>query len=62
MGVIVDRGRRVFCGCVRGGAARQRNQAALAIRAESPVDVLLDQVAQYPAYSEAYLAALEQLN
>jgi hypothetical protein len=26
-----------------------------------PVDTLLDQVAQYPTYVEAYYAALEQL-
>jgi len=37
------------------------HQAALAIRAQIPVDVLLDQVAQFPTYSEAYLSALEKL-
>jgi pyruvate/2-oxoglutarate dehydrogenase complex dihydrolipoamide dehydrogenase (E3) component len=36
--------------------------AALAIRAHIPISVLLDQVAQYPAYTEAWLAALEQLS
>jgi selenium-binding protein 1 len=34
----------------------------LAIRAGLSVDVLLDGVAQYPTYSEAYLAALERLD
>ena len=37
------------------------HRAALAIRARVPIDVLLDQVAQYPAYAEAYLTALERL-
>ena len=37
------------------------HQAALAIRARIPLDVLLDQVAQFPTYTEAYLTALEQL-
>jgi hypothetical protein len=36
-------------------------EAALAIRARIPLDVLLDQVARFPTYTEAYLAALEQL-
>jgi hypothetical protein len=36
--------------------------AALAIRAQIPITVLLDQVAQYPTYTEAWLAALEQLS
>jgi dihydrolipoamide dehydrogenase len=36
-------------------------QAALAIRARIPIPALLDQVAQFPSYSDAYLAALEQL-
>ena len=34
------------------------HQAAQAIRVRIPLDVLLDQVAQFPTYSEAYLAAL----
>jgi len=37
------------------------HQAAQAIRVHIPLDVLLDQVAQFPTYSEAYLAALETL-
>jgi hypothetical protein len=32
------------------------------IRAQMPISVLLDQVAQYPTYTEAWLAALEQLS
>jgi dihydrolipoamide dehydrogenase len=37
------------------------HQAALAIRARIPIDTLLDQVAQFPTYTEGYLAALEKL-
>ena len=64
MGVIVDRSRRVLVGAwaVAPLASEWIHQASLAIRADIPVDVLLDQVAQYPTYSEAYLAALERLN
>jgi hypothetical protein len=41
---------------------RVRTSPALAPRrAELSVDVLLDQVAQFPTYSEAYLAVLERL-
>lgn len=38
------------------------HQAALAIRAAISIDLLLDQVAQFPTYSEGYLAALEALH
>jgi dihydrolipoamide dehydrogenase len=64
MGVVVDRRRSVLVGAwaVAPLASEWIHQAALAIRAEIPVDVLLDQVAQYPTYSEAYLAALERLS
>jgi dihydrolipoamide dehydrogenase len=37
------------------------HHAALAIRAEIPLDVLCEQVAQFPTYHEAYLADLETL-
>lgn len=37
------------------------HQAAQAIRARIPLDVLLDGVAQFPTYSESYLQALEAL-
>jgi len=37
------------------------HQAGLAIRAEVPLEVLLDTVAQFPSYSEAYLTALGAL-
>jgi len=64
MGVVADRSRRVLVGAWACAplASEWIHQAALAIRAELSVDVLLDQVAQYPTYSEAYLAVLERLD
>ena len=38
------------------------HQAALAIRAQVSLDVLRDQVAQFPTHTEAYLTALESLD
>ena len=37
------------------------HQAGLAIRADVPIEVLQDTVAQFPSYSEGYLAALREL-
>jgi len=48
-------------GAVAALASEWIHQAALAIRAQVSIEVLLDQVPQFPTYSEAYLAALEQL-
>jgi dihydrolipoamide dehydrogenase len=64
MGVIVDRSRRVLVGAWAVAFAGQRMDppGVSRHRADIPVDVLLDQVPQYPTYSEAYLAALERLN
>ncbi len=63
LGLIADRDRRILAGAwaVAPLASEWIHQAALAIRARIPVDVLPDQVAQFPTYTEAYLAALEQL-
>ena len=63
LGLVADRTRRVLVGAwaVAPLAGEWIHQAALAIRTQIPIDVLLDQVAQYPTYSEAYLAALEAL-
>lgn len=63
LGLLVDRERRVLVGAwaVAPLAGEWIHQAALAIRAQIPLDVLLDQVAQYPSYSESYLNALERL-
>jgi len=63
LGLLADRDRGVLAGAwaVAPLASEWIHQAALAIRAQIPIGVLLDQVAQFPTYSEAYLAALEQL-
>ncbi len=64
LGLLADRSRRVLVGAwaVAPLAGEWIHQAALAIRAEVPLDVLRDQVAQYPTYTEAYLTGLEQLD
>jgi len=63
LGLIADRDRRVLVGAwaVAPLASEWIHQASLAIRARIPIGTLLDQVAQYPTYTEAYLTALEQL-
>lgn len=63
LGVLVDRDRGVLVGAwaVAPLAGEWIHQAALAIRARVPVETLLDGVAQFPTYSEAYLKALEAL-
>jgi pyruvate/2-oxoglutarate dehydrogenase complex dihydrolipoamide dehydrogenase (E3) component len=63
LGLLADRGRRVLVGAwaVAPLASEWIHQAALAIRAQIPIDTLLDQVAQYPTYSGGYLAGLEKL-
>ncbi len=62
-GVLADRDRGVLIGAwaVAPLASEWIHYAALAIRARIPISVLLDQVAQYPTYTEAWHAALEQL-
>jgi pyruvate/2-oxoglutarate dehydrogenase complex dihydrolipoamide dehydrogenase (E3) component len=63
LGLLADRDRRVLVGAwaVAPLAGEWIHQAALAIRAQIPLETLLDQVAQFPTYSEAYLQALERL-
>jgi pyruvate/2-oxoglutarate dehydrogenase complex dihydrolipoamide dehydrogenase (E3) component len=63
LGVVVDRGRNVLVGAwaLAPLASEWIHQAALAIRAEVPLEVLQDTVAQFPSYSEGYLAALREL-
>jgi pyruvate/2-oxoglutarate dehydrogenase complex dihydrolipoamide dehydrogenase (E3) component len=63
LGLIADRQRRVLLGAwaVAPLAGEWIHHAALAVRAEIPIDVLLDGVAQFPTYSESYLYGLEQL-
>jgi dihydrolipoamide dehydrogenase len=63
VGLVVDRRRRVLVGAwaVAPLAGEWIHLAALAIRAELPVETLVDYVAQFPTYSEAYLKGLERL-
>jgi pyruvate/2-oxoglutarate dehydrogenase complex dihydrolipoamide dehydrogenase (E3) component len=63
LGLLADRDQRVLIGAwaVAPLAGEWIHQASLAIRARIPIDVLLDQVAQFPTYSEGYLQALEEL-
>jgi len=63
LGLLADRDRRILVGAwaVAPQAGEWIHTAALAIRAAIPIDTLLDGVAQFPTYSEAYLNALEAL-
>jgi pyruvate/2-oxoglutarate dehydrogenase complex dihydrolipoamide dehydrogenase (E3) component len=64
LGLLAATDRRVLVGAwaVAPQAAEWVHQACLAIRAQIPIEVLLDQVAQFPTYSEGYLTALEALD
>lgn len=63
LGLIADTDAGVLVGAwaVAPLAGEWIHQAALAIRARIPIEVLLDQVAQFPTYTEGYLIALEKL-
>lgn len=63
MGVLADRDRGILVGAWAVGplAGEWIHQAVLAVKAEIPVEMLLDTVAQFPTFSEAYLGALEGL-
>jgi dihydrolipoamide dehydrogenase len=62
-GVVVDTERDVLLGAwaVAPLASEWIHQAVLAIRAEIPVPILKDTIAQFPSYSEAFGAALRAL-
>ncbi len=64
LGLLADPERKVLVGAwaVAPQSGEWIHQAAIAIRAQIPIDVLLDQVAQFPTYSEGYLKALERLD
>lgn len=64
LGLLVDTKHRVLVGAwaVAPQAGEWIHQASLAIRARTPMETLLDQVAQFPTYSESFLAALEKLD
>jgi pyruvate/2-oxoglutarate dehydrogenase complex dihydrolipoamide dehydrogenase (E3) component len=61
--VAADPERRVLVGAVAIGpeAGEWCQQLTLAIRAEVPVDVLLDVIQPYPTFSEAVFLALQEL-
>ena len=62
--VFADPARRVLVGAVAVGpeAGEWLGQLTLAIRAEVPVDVLLDTIQPYPTFSEAVFYALRDLD
>ncbi|MFC4334740.1 dihydrolipoyl dehydrogenase family protein [Salininema proteolyticum] len=64
LGLVADRRRRVLVGAwaVSPMAGEFIHTAATAVRAELPIDVLLDGIAQFPSYNEGFLAAAEQLD
>jgi pyruvate/2-oxoglutarate dehydrogenase complex dihydrolipoamide dehydrogenase (E3) component len=62
--VVADPERRVLTGAVGVGpeSGEWLQQLTLAIRAETPVDVLLDVIPPYPTFSEGVFLALRELN
>jgi len=64
LGLLADTDRDILVGAwaIAPQAGEWIHQAALAIRAAIPIDLLLDQVPQFPTYTEGYLNALEALN
>jgi pyruvate/2-oxoglutarate dehydrogenase complex dihydrolipoamide dehydrogenase (E3) component len=62
--VAADPERRVLVGAVAVGpeAGEWLQQLTLAIRAETPIEVLLDVIQPYPTFSEAVFLALRELN
>ncbi|WP_028272477.1 dihydrolipoyl dehydrogenase family protein [Arthrobacter sp. UNC362MFTsu5.1] len=63
LALLADADRKILIGAWAVGpmAGEWIHQASLAIRAQIPIGTLLDQVAQFPTYHEAYHAALEKL-
>jgi len=63
VGVVADRQARTLVGAWAVGplAGEWIHQAVLAVKAEIPVEVLRDTVAQFPTFSEAFRPALEDL-
>jgi pyruvate/2-oxoglutarate dehydrogenase complex dihydrolipoamide dehydrogenase (E3) component len=61
--VVADPKRRVLVGAVAVGpeAGEWCQQLTLAVRAEVPVDVLLDTIQPFPTFSEAIFFALREL-
>jgi dihydrolipoamide dehydrogenase len=64
LAVLADAARKTLLGAWAVGplASEWIHYAALAIKAELPLSLLRDTVAQFPTYTEAYLKAIEQLD
>ncbi len=64
LGLLADRRRKVLIGAwaVAPLAGEWIHQAALAIKAKIPLEVLRDTVAQFPTFSEGYLKGVERLD
>ncbi len=62
--VVADPERRVLTGAVAVGpeSGEWLQQLTLAIRAETPIEVLLDVIQPYPTFSEGIFLALRELN
>ena len=62
--LAADRERRVLVGAIAVGpeAGEWLGQLTLAVRAEVPLDVLLDTIQPYPTFSEAIFSALQELD
>ena len=62
--IAADPERRVLVGAVAVGpeAGEWLQQLTLAIRAETPIEVLLDVIQPYPTFSEAVFFGLRELN
>jgi pyruvate/2-oxoglutarate dehydrogenase complex dihydrolipoamide dehydrogenase (E3) component len=62
--VVADPQRKVLTGAVAVGpeSGEWLQQLTLAIRAETPIDVLLDVIQPYPTFSEGVFLALRELN
>ena len=62
--VVADPERRVLTGAVAVGpdSGEWLQQLTLAIRAETPIEVLLDVIPPYPTFSEGVFLALRELN
>jgi pyruvate/2-oxoglutarate dehydrogenase complex dihydrolipoamide dehydrogenase (E3) component len=62
--VVADPDRRVIKGAIAAGpeSGEWLQQLTLAIRAETPIEVLLDVIQPYPTFSEGVFWALRELN